>query len=106
MTRTMGGYKVSEDGGAFKLPCFDRTSEDGMLEVKMFSTMYPEGYEGNFRCQYNTRFLSSDKLGHTVFVFTAGNYFADDLDLLHLSEARGGEPIMADALRQQGSSSL
>ena len=32
------------------------------------------------------------------------NYFADDRDLLNLPEARGGEPIMADAWRQQGSS--
>ena len=68
MTRTTGGYKVSEDGGAFKLPCFERTLEDWMLEVKMFSTMYPQGDKGNVRCQYNTRFLSSDKLCHTVCI--------------------------------------
>ena len=66
----MGGYKVSEDGGAFKLPCFDRTSEDWMLEVKMFSTIYPQEDEGNVRCQYKTRFLSSDKLGHTVCIYS------------------------------------
>ena len=41
-----------------------------MLEVKMFSTMYLQGDEGNFRCQYNTRFLSSDKLGHTVCIYS------------------------------------
>ena len=69
MTRTMGGYKVSEDGGAFKLPCFDRTSEDWMLEVKMLSTMYPQGDKGNVRCQYDTRFLPSDKLGNTVCIY-------------------------------------
>ena len=61
---------VSDHRGAFKLPCFDRTSEDWMLEVNMFSTMYPQGDEGNFRCQYNTRFLSSDKLGHTVCIYS------------------------------------
>ena len=61
---------MSEDGGAFKLPCFDRTSEDWMLEVKMFSTMYPQGDEGNFRCQYNTWFLSSDRLGHTACIYS------------------------------------
>ena len=109
----MGGYKVSEDGGAFKLPCFDRTSEDWMLEVKMFSTMYPQGDEGNVRCQYNTRFLSSDKLGHTVCIYSwclqlLFSVFILQMIviLLHLPEARGGEPIMAEAWRQQGSSSL
>ena len=40
-----------------------------MLEVKMFSTIYPQGDEGNVRCQYDTRFLSSDKLGHTVCIY-------------------------------------
>ena len=49
------------------MPCFDRTSEDWMLEVKMFSTMYPQGDEGNVRCQYNTRFLSSDKLAVCIY---------------------------------------
>ena len=36
----------------------------------MFSTMYPQGDEGNVRCQYDTRFLSSDKLGHTVCIYS------------------------------------
>ena len=36
----------------------------------MFSTMYPQGDGGNFRCQYDTRFLSSDKLGHTVCIYS------------------------------------
>ena len=66
-TSSMGVYKVSKDGGSFKLPYIDRMSEEWMLEVKMFSTMYQQGDNGNVRCQYDTRFLSSDKLGHTVF---------------------------------------
>ena len=107
MTRTMGGYKVSEDGRAFKLPCFDRTSEDWMLEFKMFSTIYPQEDEGN------VRFLSSDKLGHTVCIYSwclqlLFSVFILQMIviLLHLPEARGGEPIMAEAWRQQGSPSL
>ena len=66
----VGVYKVSKDGGSFKLPYIDRMSEEWMLEVKMFSTMYPQGVNGNVRCQYDTRFLSSDKLGHTVFDYS------------------------------------
>ena len=105
--------EVSEDGGAFKLPCFDRTSDDWMLEVKMLSIMYPQGDGGNFRCQYDTRFLSSDKLGHTVCIYSwclqlLFSVFILQMIviLLHLPEACGGEPIMAEAWRQQGSSSL
>ena len=78
---------MSEDGGAFKLPCFDRTSEDWMLEVKIFSTIYLQGDEGNLYLQL---------VSPATFQC---NYFADDCDLLHLPEARGGEPIMADAWR-------
>ena len=64
----VGVYKVSKDGGSFKLPYIDRMSEEWMLEDKMFSTMYQQGDNGNVRCQYDTRFLSSDKLGHTVCI--------------------------------------
>ena len=70
----VGVYKVSKDGGSFKLPYIDRMSEEWMLEVKMFSTMYQQGDNG--RCQYDTRFLSSDKLSHTVFDYgDVSNYF-------------------------------
>ena len=58
----VGVYKVSKDGGSFKLPYIDRMSEEWMLEVKMFSTMYQQGDNENVRCQYDTRFLLSDKL--------------------------------------------
>ena len=72
----MGVYKVSKDGGSFKLPYIDRMSEEWMLEVKMFSIMYQQGDNENVRCQYDTRFLSSDKLGHTVFNYgDVSNYF-------------------------------
>ena len=66
----VGVYKVSKDGGSFKLPYIDRMSEEWMLEDKMFSTMYQQGDNGNVRCQYDTRFLSSDKLGHAVFNYS------------------------------------
>ena len=72
----VGVHKMSKDGGSFKLPYIDRMSEEWMLEDKMFSTMYQQGDNGNVRCQYDTRFLSSDKLGHTVFNYgDVSNYF-------------------------------
>ena len=70
----VGVYKAPKDGGSFKLPYIDRMSEEWMLDVKMFSTMCQQGDNGNVRCQYDTRFLSSDKLGHMAFNYSS-NYF-------------------------------
>ena len=53
----MDVYKVSEDGGSFRLAGLDEFPGKWMLEVKTFSTMYPEGDYGNIRCKYGHQLL-------------------------------------------------
>ena len=66
-----------------------------MLEVKTFSTVYPQGDVGITRCHYETRLFKSNKLGHAVCIkYGVSSYFivylvVDDCDLLHQLEARG-----------------
>ena len=64
----MDVYKVSEDGGSFRLPGLDELPVKWILEVKTFSTMYPKGDYGNIRSM-DTRFFSCDILGHTVCTY-------------------------------------
>ena len=54
---SMDVYKVSEDGGSFRLPGLDELPGKSMQEVKTFSTMYPEGDYGNIRCKYGHQVL-------------------------------------------------
>ena len=48
-TSSMDVYKVSEDGGSFRLPCLNELPGKWMLEVKAFSTIYPERDYGKMR---------------------------------------------------------
>ena len=65
-TSSMNMYKVSEDGGSFRLPGLEKLSWKWLLEVKTFSTIYPEGYYFNMRGKYDTRFFLCDILCHKV----------------------------------------
>ena len=56
-TSSMDVYKVSEDGGSFRLPGLDELPGKWMLEVKTFSTMFPDGDYGNIRCKYGHQVL-------------------------------------------------
>ena len=56
-TSSMDMYKVSEDGGSFRLLGLDELPGKWMLEMKTFSTMYPEGDYGNMRCKYGNQVL-------------------------------------------------
>ena len=56
-TSSMDVYKVSEDGGSFRLPCLNELPGKRMLEVKTFSTMYPEGDYRNMRYIYGYHVL-------------------------------------------------
>ena len=62
---SMNVYKVSEDGGSFRLPGLEKLPWKWLLEVKTFSTIYPEGYYLNMRGKYDTRFFSCDIVCHT-----------------------------------------
>ena len=50
-------YNVSEDGGSFRLPGLDELPGKWMLEVEIFSTMYPEGDYRSIRCKYRHQVL-------------------------------------------------
>ena len=51
-TSSMDMYKVSEDGGSFRLPGLGELPGKWVQELKTFSTMYPEEDYGNMRCKY------------------------------------------------------
>ena len=55
-TSSMDVYTVSEDGGSFRLLGLELLGK-WMLEMKTFSTMYPEGEYGNIRCNYGHQVL-------------------------------------------------
>ena len=48
-TSSMDVYKVSEDGGSFRLPCLNELPGKWIIEVKAFSTIYPEMDYGKMR---------------------------------------------------------
>ena len=56
-TSSMDVYKVSEDGGSFRLPGLDELPRNWILKVKTFSTMYPEGDFGTMRYKYGHQVL-------------------------------------------------
>ena len=56
-TSSMNVYKVSENGGSFRLLGLDELLGKWMLEMKTFSTMYLEGDYGNMRCKYGHQVL-------------------------------------------------
>ena len=56
-TSAMDVHTVSEDGGSFRLLGLDELLGKWMLEMKTFSTMYPEGDYGNIRCKYGHQVL-------------------------------------------------
>ena len=56
-TSSMDAYKVSEDGGSFRLLGLDEFPRKWMLGMKTLSTMYPDGNYGNMRCKYGHQVL-------------------------------------------------
>ena len=56
-TSSMDMYKVSEDGGSFRVLGLDELPRKWMLGMKTLSTMYPEGNYGNMRCKYGHQVL-------------------------------------------------